>query len=433
MTRTRDREDIYRPGERFVDAALRRDDSLFTPDEPVWSLAVLEDLHRRFVERPDDSSDSFETKLSRQLAGAPSPTIQLMAEMLFVHLLLPIDIRAETKRQTIATVLGWSPAPLALPADLSSALERGFVHTGVAYNTYHPQQLAFLVDFALAWKRLPQSTREALLADPWRFKEMVWGVNLSAAQSQREALLHLVFPDTFEDIVSQKAKRQIADRFRDLVSAPTKDVDRQLEQIRRRLADAHGAGFSFYEAEVAARWQPEASKWGQFIQWARRFYESASFDREERDYKLAVAAKVQAARDALLNGRPWRKPLRDAFSNPQNNLTSWQTHDRFLQWVEQAPEPAAEALRALWAAEGTAADRIRGFLERLPDAAVHGPGSRLTIASFLHLAHDPTSYPHYKETQIRKGCDLTGYPRPDKGADEVKVYEHALRFLDQLS
>ncbi|HEY6322734.1 MAG TPA: AAA family ATPase [Thermoanaerobaculia bacterium] len=320
-----------------------------------------------------------------------------------------------------------------MPADLAPALERGIVHTGVAYNTYRPQQLAFLVDFALAWKRLPQTAREALLADPWQFKEMVWGVPLRAARSQREALIHLVFPDTFEDIVSQKAKRQIADRFRDLVATPVEDVDRQLEQIRRRLADAHGAGFSFYDSEVAARWQPDASKWGQFIEWARRFYRSDSFDREERDYKLAVAARVQVAREALLSGRSWREALRDAFLNPQNNLTSWQTNDRFLQWVEQAPESASQALRALWAAEGTAADRIRGFLERLPDSVVHGPGSRLTIASFLHLAHDPTSYPHYKETQFRKGCDLTGYPRPDKGADEARVYEHALRFLDQLA
>lgn len=84
MTRSRDRDDIYSVAGQFVDSALRRDDSLFTPGAPIWSLAVLEDLHRRFVERPDDSSDSFEAKLSRQLADAPPATIQLMAEIVYV-------------------------------------------------------------------------------------------------------------------------------------------------------------------------------------------------------------------------------------------------------------------------------------------------------------------------------------------------------------
>jgi hypothetical protein len=71
---------------------------------------------------------------------------------------------------------------------------------------------------------------------------------------------------------------------------------------------------------------------------------------------------------------------------------------------------------ALWLDSDTVSDRLREFLRHVPDEAIHGPGSRLTIASFLHMAIEPTNYPHYKETQIRKGCDLTGHPRPDKSA-----------------
>jgi len=433
MARTHDRDEVYSAAQRFVDAALRHDDSLFTPGTRIWCLEALRDLRARFVGRPDEAADSFEAKLRRQLADAPSPTIQVMAEMLYVHLLFPIDVGGEKKRQIINTVLRWSQEPCSLPADLASALDRGLVHAGTAWNTLRHYQLYFLVEFALVWKNLPMSERERLLGDPWAFKELLWRVPLEKAQSQREGLLHLVFPEIFENIVSQTAKARIARHFSNLVSEPVDDGDRQLAQIRRSLSDNHGPNFSFYQREIAGLWQPDASKWGQFLPWVKRFYESGSFDAEEREYKLDLAGKLQRVRTALLEQGAWLEPLRRVFFDKQNNLTSWQTHDHYVKWCEQHPEAAAEALGALWAETNTVSGRLRHFLERTPDEAMRGPGSRLTIASFLHMAHDPTNYPHYKETHIRRGCDLTGYPRPPKNSDEAQVYEHALGFLDRLS
>src|SRR5947209_10412062 len=255
MAGKRERDDLYRIAEMFVDRALRRDDSLFTPGVPVWSLETLKDLHQRFVGQPDASADSFENKLRRQLAGAPPQTVQLMGEMLYFHLLLPIGIRGDTKRRMINTVLGWSPEPVAIPADLSAALDRGIVRVGIAYNAARPFLLHFLIEFALAWKELPAPAREEALRDAWRFKEIVWQVPLQKAQGQREGLLHLVFPDVFEDIVSRRVKEQIARRYAHLVAEPTDDLDRQLVQIRRRLGDEHGPDFSFYGAGIVDDWR----------------------------------------------------------------------------------------------------------------------------------------------------------------------------------
>lgn len=432
MVRTRERDEIYRVAERFVDAALRRDDSLFTPGAPVWSLETLQDLYDKFIGRPDESSDSFEAKLRRQLSDAPPRTLQLMGEMLYVHLLLPIDFRGETKRRLIETVLGWSPTPVRIPADLAAVLDRGIARVGTAYNTYRPFQLHFLIDFTLAWKKLPAEERARNLSDPWRFKEMVWQVPLQKAQSQREGLVHLVFPDAFENIVSRKAKEQIAHRFAALMREPTEDVDRQLAQIRRMLSDSHGPAFSFYDKEIAPQWQVDSDLWGQFIHWARRFYELESFDADERDYKIEIARNLQVARDALLRGEAWLAPLRKAFG-PPNNLAPWRAADSFLKWCASVPDAAADALRALWTSEGTALDRLRAFLECLPDEALHGPGTRLTVASFLHMATSPENFPVYKETPFLRGFELTGFHRPPKGADEVQVYDNALAFLDRLS
>ena len=62
---------LYAAAKQFVEQALREDNSLFTLGPPVWSAPVIADLAERFVRRPDARGDDFETKFSRQLAGAP--------------------------------------------------------------------------------------------------------------------------------------------------------------------------------------------------------------------------------------------------------------------------------------------------------------------------------------------------------------------------
>jgi hypothetical protein len=176
----------------------------------------------------------------------------------------------------------------------------------------------------------------------------------------------------------------------------------------------------------------EKGRWDNFVEAARRFYSAKDFDEDERDYKVAIAGALRAVHGALDKGEEsWLPLLRKAFG-PPNNLTSFFTHSAFLRWAGSGPEDAADALRTLWTSEGTAPDRIRAFLDRVPRDAVAGPGSRLNLAAFLHSANAPEEFPVYKERAFLKGYDLTGYPRPPKGADEAQVYEHAITFLDRL-
>ena len=247
---------VYAAAELFRAQGLQIDGSIFTPGRPVWSDAVIADLYRRFVEEPDESSDSFLVKFERQLAGADDTTIQLAAELLFVHFLFPADITGDTKRVTIDTVRGWAGAPVAILPDLSVALDRGLARTGVAYKTYRPNQLSLLLDFIRAWKSLSSSDRDDLLSDPWQFKAMVFEIPLKAAHTQREALLHLVHPDTFENTVSREYKRKIVAAFGDRVPAGVEDIDRALLAIRTSLAAERGEQFDFYAPGVVETWQP---------------------------------------------------------------------------------------------------------------------------------------------------------------------------------
>ena len=148
-------------------------------------------------------------------------------------------------------------------------------------------------------KKLQPSERDRLLEDPWAFRNFVFRQDIHVAYTQREALLHLVFPDTFESVVSKDWKDRIAQVFRDYVPDGTDNVDRRLAAVRRSLESKYGHGFHFYDPRLRAIWDPD-TPWSQFIQWASRFLAWPDFETSERDYKLVIGERF--ARDALVVG-----------------------------------------------------------------------------------------------------------------------------------
>jgi len=78
-----------------------------------------------------------------------------------------------------------------------------------------------------------------------------------------------------------------------------------------------------------------------------------------------------------------------------NNLTSWRAHDTFLKWCAASSAEAAQLLEGLWEADDTATG-LHAFLEQLPHDAAGGPGTRVSLASFLLLGIDATRWPFFK-------------------------------------
>jgi 5-methylcytosine-specific restriction enzyme B len=238
---TAHREDaahIYAILERWVADCLVEDGSLFTPDRRIWTLAGFEELRRAFTEHPDESSDPFLTKLRRQLADENDLLVQLFAELLYVHLLVAQDIGGAAKRDNLTAVLELMGHGIELDQELDAGLDHGLVTTGVAYKTYRPFQLWLFIDVCIAIKRLePERRRELLLEDPRGFKDLLFSVEHEAAYTQQHALLHLVYPDYYEDIVSRDHKERIRRGFDDLVPPGTDDIDEALRAIRTALED----------------------------------------------------------------------------------------------------------------------------------------------------------------------------------------------------
>lgn len=258
-------EEIYRAAREVIQAGLARDDSAFTPGRPVWTAVAADDLYRRFVENPLLGPERFIDKFRQQLSEAPQATVQLAAELLYLHLLAPVDIGPASKRATLAQMLAMCPEPTTIPVALDAALDGGFARTGTAYHTYRDRQLSWLIRFVQAWKALPPGRERTALTDPWVFRDVVDSIPISSAYSQRNALLHLAFPVVFESTVSRKHKQEILAAFADRLSEASGDEDRDLLELRRRLEREHGGPISFYRGELEHRWRrtksPELRGW----------------------------------------------------------------------------------------------------------------------------------------------------------------------------
>lgn len=247
-------EVIYAVAEKWVDGALRRDDSLFTPGVPIWSLANVEELFERTHGNPQISKEEdFETKLEHQLDGAAPAIRQLAAEVVTVYFLISMAVGAKRKRAVIDSILD---SGVAVPADVAESFEYGLVNPGTAYNTRRPMQLWFLLDFVRTFKRLPHVQQTKVLEDPWALRALLFELDEKSAQSMREGLLHLVHPLTFEAITSRADKKKLTRAFHNYVSDDDANVDRQIAEIRGHLEAIHGPNVDFYRPGVKEQWKP---------------------------------------------------------------------------------------------------------------------------------------------------------------------------------
>ena len=437
---------VYAAADMWVKHALWVDDSLFTPGKPIWSKQVLGEVHRRFLDRPDESGDSFLEKLERQLKGGQPAVYQLMGEALYFYFLIVATKNSAKEQEVIERVLNWSPHPVKIPPELVACLTPGIAKPGVFYFRARPFQIAFLIEFAEQLKEQEPAGRSRILADPWEFKDFVMRLQLQSTMmqefpespvAQREALFHLVFPDDFEAITNTPRKARIAKAFSNLVTQPTEDVDRQLKQIRLSLEERHGGvDHFFFKPAIRSQWDESYKQplWDEFVKRAKRFVDAGELESQEIEFKVKASRNIADARKETLAGTPgWANSLKDALIAKESDFIGWRLVDDLIKWCVAHQDEASRALGAIWAEnDSSVSDRIRAFSAALPRPEISGPGSRLKVASGLLMGIDVERYPLFMKTVFDKAYDRTGYGRPQRGADEAALYEHALAFLDRF-
>ena len=444
-----DFENVYAAAGMWVDRALRTDDSLFTPGRPIWSKTWLEELRRRFLERPDQGEGGFLSKLRAQLEDSPPEVYQLMAEVLYAQFLIiwKGTMGGEMKRKQIERVLGWGAPVSTIPGELAAGLTPGIAGSP-SFNYQRQNHAAFVIEFAERWKEQAGEERERCLRDPWAFKDFVTGINFrsillrgrpNAAASQREAVLHLVHPDAFEGTVSVEQKEEIAGTraFAHFVTEETADVDRRLAQIRRGLEAGLGRDVDFYDERIRRRWDSSVrdaeaiDPWDAYLGSGSGYLDSGKLWEEELDYKYEIGRKLSAAREATLDGADdWADLVKEGI---EGNIIHFIPQDNFRSWLDGSPHEARAALRALWTRDAeTLEGRVRAFCPQFPESVTRGTGTRMNIISQLLMGLDVERYPPFRITTFTDAYDRTGYGRPEDDPDEASLYRYALGFLDRL-
>jgi MoxR-like ATPase len=247
---------------RFLDV-LDQQGSLLSPGRSIWTASALSDLSDRVVGHPDFGAGSFIDKLVRQTRQASPAVIQLAGEALFVFHLKDAETPAATKRLEIQRVLAGLSDPPGIPDDLAEALESGVARYGLGKLHKWPH-FTYLLRFSSRWLELSSDERAKLRVDAWAFRDFLEQIKVRAGGFQQDAILHLVHPAVFEPIISRGDKREIVRAYGHLVSEPTSDPDRALQQIRASLAADPDLGqdFNFYLPQIRARWDRKAAATG---------------------------------------------------------------------------------------------------------------------------------------------------------------------------
>jgi 5-methylcytosine-specific restriction enzyme B len=319
--------------------------------------------------------------------------------------------------------------PVAVPGELQQAFGVGIARIGSGKN-HRYWQVAYLIEFAKRFKTLGGDERRRLLRDPWAFKAFASDQDSFKAGLQREALLHLLFPDEFEPAISGAHKKQIVKTFEDLLTEPTDDVDRALLQLRGLLEKRFGTDFQFYQPGVKEVWQPaKLSPWDHLARWVRKVVAASDFDRHERDYKLQLGNKLAQVRSIIGSGGDWPAALSKAVRS--TNLLNWRQWEQIDTWCQHDPAAAGQALQLLWDSSQPLAGRITGFGDEL-SRTVSGQGTRIAIASVLLMALDARRFPPYRPRAFSSFRALVDYPGPEMPTTDGERYEHALGLFDRV-
>ena len=267
MARFKDAEPILGAVEHWKLRCLLGERSLFT-DRALWTRSNFQELQSAYVEKLDDASgDSFLVKLERQLQSASPDAKCLWAEMTWVYHLIrsPGSMGADSKRRRIADVWNWSERDFPEDHELLSdaVLGAGVVNPGAAFNTLEWKEFEFFAVAMLEWSSLERSVRMKLLDRPWDFASWLDGTEFATNRMFRHAILWLLFPDEFQDVVSHSGKKKIVSRLHQGDRVDTSnpvEIDRALLAIRHRLEDEHGP-FRFYDSPIVELWKrPSATK-----------------------------------------------------------------------------------------------------------------------------------------------------------------------------
>ncbi|MBH0130559.1 AAA family ATPase [Salinibacterium sp. NK8237] len=249
-------EKVIEGARLYVDRALTRGESVFVPGRQLWTEAVTGELEAHFVAAEAIPGKTFMEQVAIQLAEVSDDAKLLMAELVAFQL-LPAStdsIGEQAKRARVNGILQLMEHPVLIPAEVDSVFPFGSFNPGMRMANNLGAAMTIIVNFAIAWVRIPEEERDELLTDPWTFRDWILTIPGERFPSQRHALEYLIHPAFFVSIVSNDHKELIREAFIGEIATSTNDLDRDLLAITVALQVKSGAPISYYSSELRLIW-----------------------------------------------------------------------------------------------------------------------------------------------------------------------------------
>jgi 5-methylcytosine-specific restriction protein B len=259
-------------------------------DKALWNAANFNNLQAATNNNLKVGEGTFVGKLTTQIKEAKSTVdgltdeqhgalLPLMIEVISVYYVFPSNISVETKKDALSSLLAIEKDDVKthdLTVDdfsvSNTAFEFGGIGSGgMGFNTNKQKEIFFLVDVFTQWFTKSEDERRALLQPNSRvgLQNFIDAIDPDRSPQCRHVLLHLLYPEYYEPIISGAQKWKICQVFKEFVvpdllaieNAPMKalhDVDQQIRVISNKLAEIRNKPTDYYNDELRAFWDSSA-------------------------------------------------------------------------------------------------------------------------------------------------------------------------------
>ncbi len=183
-----------------------------------------------------------------------------MAELVAWQL-LPLQSPGERKkRERVQALLDLMREPVLIPAEVDQAFTSWSFNPGQGMAHGIHNALSIVVRLVDRWVVLGEEEREALLDDPWAWRDFVASVPGTPFPTQRNELNYLVHPEAFGEVVSAVDRERIRTVFRGEVvgdaqsSEVVGDPDREFFEITLALQAKENGPAVYYREPLMSRW-----------------------------------------------------------------------------------------------------------------------------------------------------------------------------------
>lgn len=234
-------EDLYGGFNSFKEKFLKNKKSIFSEME-VFTEQNLKKIIDGFAKNPDESDESFDEKIKKQLGNTPE-VHELFAHIIWLWSLVASDMKQISK---IADINKWLRDDNQINEKFSYSFDHGIMSTGQYHKTNKPLELVYIIYFLE--KVLQNPTKDYIEIIKEGVKEDIepFEMNFENGTTRKVAmyniLLHLFQPDYFSSIASFNHKFQIVDFFSkqlDIKFEVNDDLDDKYFKVKEKCLEKY--------------------------------------------------------------------------------------------------------------------------------------------------------------------------------------------------